>query len=403
MMSSRDRQIGRRQRLPFLGPDDAIIDRSEWRRLARISTGDADLAMCGPEGAMMHQRLSRCRVHVLTMLIGPLLALASCQSVTPATPTSTPASLDGPRVMPISGPVSSAPGKLLYSLMGELWTFELKTGVTGRLDWFPAQSLVGTPAVSPDGGLIAYSSYRTAQHAQEGAGIDLFVTTANGFAERLVVAHDTPGVSIGEPAWSPDGSSLYFTRRDPAGSARIERIGIDGSGRLVVSEGGHSPTTSRGGQHLAYLAADGETARQTLWVADLSGGGARLLVGAPDFQSLGDPRFSPDGAQIVFTAVGGPDIGPARPARRGPLSWIEVATVHAHGVPYDLWIVRADGTGLRRLTNIGEDSPSLAWSPDGQWIGFSGELGLYVVDVGGNQTRRMTDEGAFSGLTWIGR
>jgi Tol biopolymer transport system component len=45
-----------------------------------------------------------------------------------------------------------------------------------------------------------------------------------------------------------------------------------------------------------------------------------------------------------------------------------------------VWIVRRDGSGLRRLTAVGEDDPSVAWSPDGGWLALRGGDGLSLVE-----------------------
>jgi Tol biopolymer transport system component len=71
-------------------------------------------------------------------------------------------------------------------------------------------------------------------------------------------------------------------------------------------------------------------------------------------------------------------------------------------VPWELWVVNADGTGLRRLTDIREDNPFPAWSPDGRWIALKGEIGLYLIDADGKQTRRLAQELASEGLSWLG-
>lgn len=74
------------------------------------------------------------------------------------------------------------------------------------------------------------------------------------------------------------------------------------------------------------------------------------------------PAWSPDGRQLAFTQV----------ARRG------------------IFVMNADGTGLRRVTT----SPTLdvqpAWSPDGKRLAFSRKNEIYVVGVNGKGLRRLT-------------
>ena len=72
----------------------------------------------------------------------------------------------------------------------------------------------------------------------------------------------------------------------------------------------------------------------------------------------------------------------------------------AHGLPWDLWEIRLDGSGLRRLTNLAEDDPSLAWSPDGRWLAFQGGSGVYIVDVATTTLYQLSEAVGFGGMDW---
>ena len=45
------------------------------------------------------------------------------------------------------------------------------------------------------------------------------------------------------------------------------------------------------------------------------------------------------------------------------LGLFEPPTAEAHGLPWDLWLINSDGSGLRRLTSFYEDLPMAAFSP----------------------------------------
>jgi len=79
------------------------------------------------------------------------------------------------------------------------------------------------------------------------------------------------------------------------------------------------------------------------------------------FQS--EPAWSPDGNRIAFVS-----------RRDG----------HAH-----IYVMRVDGTGLRRLTNAAPDDSSPTWSPDGRRIAFSRVGDLYAVSSSGGRPRRI--------------
>ena len=62
--------------------------------------------------------------------------------------------------------------------------------------------------------------------------------------------------------------------------------------------------------------------------------------------------------------------------------------------PSDVYVMNADGTGLRRLTRSRGEDNYPAWSPDGRRIVFGserdGNLGLYVMKKDGSRQRRLT-------------
>ena len=111
---------------------------------------------------------------------------------------------------------------------------------------------------------------------------------------------------------------------------------------------------------LAYVTmrADGEVrvGPARIMLATSRGGKPRELARGTH------PEWSPDGTRIAFAA---------------PRGGIEV--------------MRADGSGRRRLTDTGFGQP--AWSPDGRSLAFSTRSGLGIVAVGGGATRLLGEGG----------
>jgi dipeptidyl aminopeptidase/acylaminoacyl peptidase len=64
---------------------------------------------------------------------------------------------------------------------------------------------------------------------------------------------------------------------------------------------------------------------------------------------IADPQISPDGSRVAFTRV-----------------WVDQEADEYRSA---LWLVNADGTGLRRLTS-GERDAQPRWSPDGLALAF---------------------------------
>jgi len=71
----------------------------------------------------------------------------------------------------------------------------------------------------------------------------------------------------------------------------------------------------------------------------------------------------------------------------------------------DLFVIGADGTGLRKLNSKGSAAGAAAWAPDGTRIAFEQRIGpnvdLYVSSLDGSPSIRITTDPAFDGQpTW---
>ncbi len=109
--------------------------------------------------------------------------------------------------------------------------------------------------------------------------------------------------------------------------------------------------------------------------------GVRDLVA---MDRLSEPAASPDGSTIVFSVS---MLDPDANRRRS-----------------DLWLVKADGTGLRRLTSDPANDTSPVWHPDGTRVFFastrSGSAQVWQLDVASGAQKQVTslpmDVGAYA-------
>jgi dipeptidyl aminopeptidase/acylaminoacyl peptidase len=146
-------------------------------------------------------------------------------------------------------------------------------------------------------------------------------------------------------------------------------VNPDGSGKRAVTAStsakpirATSPAWAPDGSRIAFANTVGTTVGGGIWVINSEGtGGARV---PSTQQNDASPTWSPDGRQIAF--------------------------VRSAGRFNSLFVVNADGTGLKQVTNdITVDDPE--WSPDGTRFAFSdGGRDIYVVNADGSGRRNLT-------------
>jgi len=111
------------------------------------------------------------------------------------------------------------------------------------------------------------------------------------------------------------------------------------------------------------------TLAQNLYTVNPDGTDRRALTSTPRTLRAFDPAWAPDGNRIAFFN-GGPGVS-------------------------GVYVINADGTGLRRVTNGNQDR-SPTWSPDGSRIAFTRQDGtfirLFVVNADGTGLTRVTGD-----------
>jgi dipeptidyl aminopeptidase/acylaminoacyl peptidase len=208
---------------------------------------------------------------------------------------------------------------------------------------------------SRDGQQLAFSSkFPGAAGLKRQPQLDgIYVVDADGSDLRQVTHPPGPPYTFGpdsQPAWSPDGTQIAFTR--------------------YVAE--FEP-----GSHLE------SPGRSDIWIADLESGEERQLTTAPlPVGTYGStaPDWSPVGGEIAFLtdADGSPEdtgIGET-----------------------DVSVIRADGTELRLLFSCMDDASydrcplAVDWSPDGRSLTYHGPSGTgpFVLTVEGSDPRLLT-------------
>lgn len=306
---------------------------------------------------------------------------------------------------------------LVFARQGNLWRSDGSGAPPRQLTSFGEGGFAEYPTLSPDGARIAFVLLTpppmTATLPLPSS--TLMVMNADGGGQQTV--WKPAQGQLGLPAWAKDGRSLYVAGNgadpDPSSARQLQifRLDLDGGARQALLDDVLDPTLSPDGSRLAYLKLGADGYSMSLMVAAPDGSGAKEIVKGDAFQGFYAPRFSPDGRRIVVAAIGGPETdsqGNPRTAAApslvdGLLGLLAPPAAEAHGLPWDLWVVDVDGSGLRRLAAINEDLPMAAFSPDGQRIAVQGGGGIYLMDSDGRNLRKIDPIGDHGGLDWAAR
>ncbi len=241
------------------------------------------------------------------------------------------------------------------------------------------------------------------------SGSDLLGVDLTSGELTSIVQRDSQTESLGAPAWWFDGSSLLFERQDrsvtgvsyPGGSvvlypSRIEVVQKDGSGRSVLVQDGRQPAPAPGGSAFTFLRTSSEGT--ALIVRAFPDPTERVLIAANRFRDLASPRYSPQGDRIAFMAPGS-SVGGQVPMLLASSLFAPVA--RAHGFPWDVWLVGADGSDLHRLAQLGADDGTVSWSPDGSRLFVYGGAGSFLVDVATGDATPLGYIAGYGATAWL--
>ena len=205
----------------------------------------------------------------------------------------------------------------------------------------PGAASDNSPAHKTQNGSIAFGRLDPAIN-----DFSLWVSKSNGTSQKRI----TEGPANFSD-WSPDGSRIAFDFPDETG-VHIATIAPDGTGqRTLTANAGvqEAPDWSSDGKWIAYNSFTFDTGPSaiSIWIMRADGSDARMLTeGAIDVE----PVFSPDGSKLAFGRIVGDS----------PQGQLEA-----------IYVVNADGTGLREVVpaRAGLEHPD--WSPDGRSIVFN--------------------------------
>lgn len=228
---------------------------------------------------------------------------------------------------------------------------------------------VSAPAWSPDGKLIAFTAGCPSCTPR------LYVVSSTGTGLRMIPTG--PG-GVSSPSWAPDGTAIVVTRQRGEQQFIVAVHLRTGGVWLVNGEPADAdnfdstPAWSPDGKSIVF-AREIHHEDVTLWVVPALGGKPRPLIRRDTAFEQSHPQWSPDGRRVVF-------IQSVLPS-----------------VTWDLFVFNRATRTVTQLTKDATNEYDPAWSPDGKSIVFAGDVAsragfrsLYVIGADGSGLRRIT-------------
>lgn len=212
------------------------------------------------------------------------------------------------------------------------------------------------PSLAPDGKSVVYSSNMD-------GNFKIFEMDLEGNASPI---GDTIGVA---PEISPDGKFVVYANSDGTNDM-IWVMNRDGTGRRLLFSPGWDPTWSHDSSKILF--ATFINGIPQLASINLDGSGYFQITNLPFLRGRSD--WSPDG-NLIVTYSGKP--------------WER-----------ELFIMNSDGSNLKQLSPSGGNSQGPSFSPDGQWVAFTAyfdSIGnnngceIYIIRIDGSQLRKLTN------------
>jgi Tol biopolymer transport system component len=231
------------------------------------------------------------------------------------------------------------------------------------------------PDWSPNGKVVVYS----AEPSDRWGSADLFTLRVRGeLATQLTNCRHCQNLY---PDWSPDGSKILFNHVGPRGSLLIV-MNSDGTGKRALLPPpleGYEPAWAPDGKNIVFVGyryASGDPL--VLDISRADGSHVHLLTAfRPPDVTCGsgtcddtEPDWSPDGQWIVF-----------QNGEEGAA----------------LYLIHPDGTGLHLLVHHGLNPE---WSPDGSQIAFRRGDRIWIIRPDGSDLRRYSKTGGADEPTW---
>jgi len=218
-------------------------------------------------------------------------------------------------------------------------------------------------SISPDGRSVVYSAFNKQSKHYEIYELDLSTSENKALTYALG--------DLNAPEISPDGKTIVFTRffndPDKPSTWLMDRNGTNL--RQISAVAAWDPTWSPDGGQILFASYINNLSQ--LFIINLDGTGLRQISNLPDLRGRSD--WSPQNLIVTYSG---------KPWNR------------------ELYTMNVDGSNQRQITPAGGNSQGPSFSPDGQWVTFTSYFDnygdafgceIYIIRADGSDLRRLTN------------
>ncbi len=278
-------------------------------------------------------------------------------------------------ILKVSGGTSLAGTKIYFVStrsgkgIKEIWSMDYDGANQKPITQYRSTSI--TPAVSPDGARVAFTTFQTGNPA-------IFIFSLE--TGRRLPFYSPVSSLVATPEFTPDGQRLIFSS-SVGGWAQIFSASVDGSGLRRISHSSsidiEPKVNPRTGAEMVFVSGRSGTPqvyRMNMEGADVQ----RLSSGEGDAVN---PAWHPDGQHIAFAWTRG--FAPGN---------------------YNLFVMDVATRQYNQLTHGAGRNENPSWAPDGRHLVFSsnrsGTTQIWTMLADGTQLQQLTTQGQNSMPVW---
>lgn len=218
------------------------------------------------------------------------------------------------------------------------------------------------------------------------------------------------------PSLSPDGRSVVYAQFREENVFEIYEMDLaTGEAKQLTDRLGvlNAPEISPDGKSIVFMCWTPDADQNQVWMMNRDGSHPHRLFKGDGW----DPTWSPDGSKVLFASdrdgpiqlyagnVDGSHIQQISnlPSVRGRADWSaenQITTYSGEAWARNIFVMNADGSNQHKVSPPHGNAQGPSFSPDGQWIAFTGYYDhfndingceIYIIRTDGSDLRRLTN------------